>query len=380
MTETYDDAIVGAGIMGLAHAYALAKRGRRVIVFERHPRAQGASVRNFGTLWPIGQPRGPRYQLARRSLNIWRNVLAESGLWHDPVGSLHLAYHEDEVTVLREFLADAAAYGYDCSWLSANESLQRAQGLNPNGLRGGLWSPTEICVDPREILAGLPLWLHKTFGVQFEFNCAVTAYERPQIWAGGLAWRAPNLYVCAGEDLQALFPAEFAVSGLFPVKLQMMRTQPYGDTFRIGPMLAAGLTLVYYQSFAHCTSLPALKERFARELPAHTHFGIHVLVAQHAQGEVTLGDSHEYGADISPYNKDEIDRLILAYLHTFLRLPELQIMSRWAGVYLNHLKGECWIGRPRPGITLVGSPGGKGMTVSFGVAEDVVAENLGEKV
>ena len=378
MNTSFDDAVVGAGIMGLAHAYALAKRGRRVIVFERHPRAQGASVRNFGTLWPIGQPAGKRYQLARRSLELWRTVLAESGIWHDPSGSLHVAYHEDEVTVLEEFLATAAQHGYECQWFNSQFALQRARGLNPEGLRGALFSPTEICVDPREVLAMLPHWLHQRYGVEFQFDCAVSAYERPLVWAGGLVWRAQQLYVCAGEDLQTLFPADFAVSGLFPVKLQMMRTQAYGESFRVGPMLAAGLTLTFYQSFAHCASLPALKERFARELPEHTRYGIHVLVAQHARGEITLGDSHEYGADIAPFNKDAVDRLILDYLHTFLRLPDLQIAARWAGTYLNHPNGDCWVGRPRSGVTLVGSPGGKGMTVSFGVAEEVVRENLGE--
>jgi len=42
-----DTAIVGAGIVGLAHAYLAAKSGRKVAVFERNPAATGASVRNF---------------------------------------------------------------------------------------------------------------------------------------------------------------------------------------------------------------------------------------------------------------------------------------------------------------------------------------------
>jgi D-hydroxyproline dehydrogenase subunit beta len=378
MQTRYDDAIVGAGIIGLAHAYTLAKRGRRVIVFERHAHAQGASVRNFGTLWPIGQPAGPRYQLARRSLEIWREVLAESGLWHSAAGSLHLAYHEDEVAVLHEFLESAPQHGYECEWLDAAQAALRSAAINPHNLRGALWSPTEVCVDPREILAQLPGWLHQTYGVWFEFDCAVMAYQRPQVLAGGREWRADNLYVCAGEDLQALYPAEFAASGLYRCKLQMMRSQAYGAAFRVGPLLAAGLTLGYYKAFERCPSLPALQARFARELIEHVRYGIHVLVAQHAGGEITLGDSHEYGEAISPFDKAEIDRLILEYLHTFFRPPALQIVERWHGVYLNHPSGDCWIARPHAGATLVGSPGGKGMTVSFGVAEQVVRENLGE--
>ena len=104
MSRTYDVAVVGAGILGLAHAYHLAERGLRVIVFERQPTAQGASIRNFGMLWPIGQPPGTLYRLARRSLEIWRSILERAGIDHEPVGSLHLAYHDDEAAVLDEFV------------------------------------------------------------------------------------------------------------------------------------------------------------------------------------------------------------------------------------------------------------------------------------
>ena len=114
---SYDDVVIGAGIVGLAHAYHLARRGRRVLVIERHPRAQGASVRNFGMLWPIGQPNGDLRLLALYSRTIWLDVLTEAGIWHDKSGSLHVAYADDEARVLTEFAQDACRGGFPCKLL-----------------------------------------------------------------------------------------------------------------------------------------------------------------------------------------------------------------------------------------------------------------------
>ncbi len=374
MTDRFDDAIVGAGIMGLAHAYALARRGRSVIVFERHARAQGASVRNFGMIWPIGQPAGTPRQVAMHSREIWLNALGESGLWRELTGSLHLAYHDDEEAVLREFLKAAPDGGYDCEWMNPAQVISKSPLVNPEGLRGALWSPTELCIDPREVIAGLPGWLQRTYGVRFEFNRAVTAFDHPTVIAGGREWRADNLYVCSGEDFQTLYPEAFAASGLYRVKLQMMRSQPFGDDVRLGPMLAAGLTLCHYKNFQDCPSLPSLRERFAREAPEYARYGIHVMASQHARGEITIGDSHEYDEAISPFDKEEINELILAYLRTFLRVPQLRIAERWNGVYAAHPAELCWTGRPAPGALIVASPSGRGMTMSFGVADRIVAE------
>ena len=99
-----DIAIVGAGIVGLAHALAAAKRGLKVAVFERNSYAVGASIRNFGMIWPIGQPAGLLLDRALKSRQIWTEVAAAARIAIDPCGSLHLAYRSDEMAVLQEFV------------------------------------------------------------------------------------------------------------------------------------------------------------------------------------------------------------------------------------------------------------------------------------
>ena len=378
MSETvFDDAIAGAGIIGLAHAYQLARRGRRVVVFERSPRAMGASVRNFGMLWPIGQPAGTMRGMALRSLRFWLDILQDSGLWHEQTGSLHLAYHEDEAQVLREFVAQSSADGFDCELWEADKILARARGIHPDGLRLGMWSAAEICVDPRQVIAELPAYLHHKYGVAFHFNCAVTGYEQPVLMAGGKTWQASHLWVCGGDDFQTLYPDTLQNLGLVRCKLQMMRSQPYHNAFHIGPMLAAGLTLRHYKSFENCPTLADVKARVARDTPEFDRYGIHVLVSQNGRGEIVIGDSHVYEdqeTGLDPFDDPHIDGLILDYLNTFLRVPDLRIASRWHGIYAKHPVTPYVVAHPAPGATAVVGVGGAGMTLSFGLADRVVGE------
>ncbi|MGA2133219.1 MAG: TIGR03364 family FAD-dependent oxidoreductase [Bryobacteraceae bacterium] len=360
-----DVAIVGAGILGVAHAYALARRGRSVVVFERSPQAAGASVRNFGMIWPIGQPGGRMHEMALRSRELWMEALEAARLPYSPTGSLHVVYRDDEAMVAREFCEVAPRLGYECAWLDAAEVLARSQAVRADGLVGAIWSPTEITVDPRVALAQLPWFLWEKYGVEFRWGTAVTSVE-PAAYDATI--------VCNGHDFETLYPEAFRASGATRCKLQMMRTRPQPEGWQLGPALAAGLTLRFYESFRVCKTLRALEERIGAETPEYDRFGIHVLVSQTSGRELTIGDSHEYGDAVDPFDRAEIDDLILGYARGFLCAPDLRIAQHWHGVYAKHPNQPYLSFSPEPNVRVVTATGGSGMTLSFGLAEQTIQE------
>jgi D-hydroxyproline dehydrogenase subunit beta len=363
-------AIVGAGIVGLAHPWAAASRGWRVLLFERSPRACGASIRNFGMVWPIGQPNGPAHRCALKSRKLWLELLRETRAWSTSCGSLHLAYRDDELAVLEEFARIAPSLGFDCELLSAEGVVRRSAAARVDNLLGGLWSETELTIDPREIVARMPEWLHQTFGVELRFNTSIESVASRRVRSSdGSQWAVDRVIVATGTDFHAIYPGLYADADIRQCKLQMMRTVAQPGGWKLGPMLAGGLTLRHYASFGVCHSLEALKRRIAAETPELDRYGIHVMTSQNGRGEVVLGDSHEYGDDISPFDKACIDELILHEMRRMLVLPDWTIQERWHGVYAKTTGAFPFFAEPEPNIQVHVAPGGAGMTMSFGVAE-----------
>ena len=365
--------VIGAGIVGLATAKALAEKGYTVTVFERNEKAVSASIRNFGMVWPVGQPYGHLYERALRSRASWKKVCEESGIWHNPCGSLLSAYHEDELDAIREF-ADKESTLRPIKLLNKEKTLNISPATNPDGLLGALWSETEIIVDPRQAIAEMPAYLTSKYGITFHFNRAISRIEYPRVHSGRDTYEADQIFVCSGAEFETLYPEVFVESGITKCKLQMLRTVPQPDGWNTGPALSAGLTLTHYGAFQNLSTLPALNERYNRDMPDYVKWGIHVMISQNELTEVTIGDSHEYGLVHDPFDREYINRLILDYLKTFVVLKDFTIGQTWNGIYPK-LKGKTeFIAQPESGVTIINGLSGAGMTLSFGLAEEVVGK------
>jgi FAD dependent oxidoreductase TIGR03364 len=367
--------VIGAGIVGLAMARSLAERGFMVTVFERNEKAIGASIRNFGMLWPIGQPDGALYQRALYSKRIWKSIADEAGLWYEEQGSLHLAYTDLEWQVLNEFAAASA--DRPLCILNTDETVRKSDAVNRDGLKGALSSEDEMIIESRVAMEKMPKYLHQKYGVQFHFGTAITAVEHPAVYSGKQKWEADRIFVCSGADFETLYPEAFAANHFTKCKLQMMRlaAQPHG--WRIGPSLCGGLSLIHYKSFEKATSLPQLRQLFQNLMPDYIKWGIHVMISQNGEGELTIGDSHEYGPVHDPFDKQFINQLILDYLKTFARFKDWNVAQTWSGIYPKKTDGKTdFVCEPEPGVTIVNGLGGAGMTLSFGFADEVAASVL----
>jgi FAD dependent oxidoreductase TIGR03364 len=367
--------VIGAGIVGLAVARALAVRGHEVTVLERHERAVGASIRNFGMIWPIGVPNGAAYERALLTRTIWLELLQGAGLWHDRGGSLHVAYADDEWAVLEQYAAANRAVR-PCRLLNRDEALAASPALVAEGLRGALFNADELVVDPREAIARLPAYLGERLGVRFHWRTPVTSVGQGVACSGSRRFQADRIFVCNGPEFEQLYPDLFAAAPITRCKLQMLRmvAQPAG--FRIGPALCGGLSLVHYAGFQAAADVEPLRARYRAEHGDLLDLGIHVMAAQNGHGEITLGDSHAYAHTHDPFDEHAINAKVLDYLGRFARFPDPRIAQSWHGIYPKLTDGSSeFVVEAEPGVTIVNAigGGGLGMTLSFGLAEQLIA-------
>ena len=152
---TVDVMVIGAGVVGLAVARALALAGREVIVVERHPLpGQETSSRNSGVIHSgIYYPKDSlKAHLCVRGRDLLYTFCTERDIAHSRCGKVIVA-QEQQLDALRALQQKGLANGVaDLSWLTGAEVRE----LEPEvRCAAGLWSPSTGIVDVHEYITTL---------------------------------------------------------------------------------------------------------------------------------------------------------------------------------------------------------------------------------
>ncbi|PWU29130.1 TIGR03364 family FAD-dependent oxidoreductase [Pseudomonas sp. RW407] len=370
-----DIAIIGAGILGLSHAYAAARRGLRVRVFERSATPLGASIRNFGQALVGGQPPGVMLELARASRPLWAEWAARAGFAIRRNGSLLFARTEAEEALLDAFCAGRAKeHGYRAELLrgAALEALYDGAFSHH---RAALHSLDDQQLYSREALPTLIDWLRRELKVEFHFSTLVRDIEPGLLRTTAGEFRAGQILVCSGHDYQTLLADQLAALKPQVCRLQMLRARPERD-LGLGHALLTGLSCVHYGAFADLPEAEAIHRQIRREAPALETHGIHLLISPTPHGELIIGDSHDYGSDAAPFNAEAVDRLLLDLAEDTLGM-RVEVVERWQGVYGARGPAPFSVLQVDAGISAVLMHTGVGMSVGPALGERTIAGLFG---
>lgn len=156
MVERADAVVVGAGVIGLAVARALALSGREVIVLERHDAigvetsSRNSEVIHAGIYY---KPSGMRGRLCVKGRDALYDYCIERGVTHQRCGKLIVASGEAEIGRLSSIKQNAERNGVD--------DLQMIDGAEARRMEPGLLchaaihSPSSGIVDSHELMLAL---------------------------------------------------------------------------------------------------------------------------------------------------------------------------------------------------------------------------------
>ena len=151
-----DAAVIGAGVIGLAIARALAQQGREVVVLETeraigmHASSRNSEVMHAGFYYPAGSLKARFCVAGRRALYAYAQ---EKGVIHRRIGKLVVATSEPEMATLEEYRARGERNGVEgLSMISASE----AHALEPQvRCVGAMWSNETGIIDSHGYMQAL---------------------------------------------------------------------------------------------------------------------------------------------------------------------------------------------------------------------------------
>lgn len=369
----FDVCIVGMGVVGMGQALAALKRGKSVAIIGQEWETHGSSVLNFGFCCPVGQPSGVRLQAALTGRKLWFELLKDTGVLLRDCGSILSVQTDAELSVIEGFQPKSKDMGYDTRLLSAKEAAEMSPIIRKDVCKGGLYSSTEYNIDPRQAVPAVLAKVVERGAKPFRSSAREFENENTLVLNDGTRIRADRFILCEGKEPRKLFPKVFQEQGdkLRLCKLHMYkRNAPAG--YDMGPMLWCGLSLPFYPAWEKLPgSDKVLAEMNARDASIWKH-GVHLFLSQDKDGHFVLGDSHHYGADaMNNYLHEEVYAIIRREFERAFAVPPGDEYERWPGHYYKRMGGAFFLHDVTPSIRIVNGFGGQGMTLGFGVAEQM---------
>ena len=169
-----DVVVVGAGIVGCATAYHLARRGVRVVIVERAGVAGEQSRKNWGFVRQQGRD-ALEVPLAMEANRIWRGLERELGSDIEWVtgGNLALAADEARMARFEEWLPVAREFGLETHLLRARDLSAVVPGLGGTWV-GGMHTPGDGHADPEKATDAFAR-AARSHGATIHFDCGVQA-------------------------------------------------------------------------------------------------------------------------------------------------------------------------------------------------------------
>jgi 4-methylaminobutanoate oxidase (formaldehyde-forming) len=157
MVEQAQAVVIGGGVGGTSIAYHLAELGwRDVVLVDRAGLTSGSTFHSAGL---VGQLRSSTTltRMMMYGAGLYRRLTAETGVdvsWHE-VGSLRLASSPARLEELRRQVGWARTFGLPLELVSTQEAHDLFPLLDPEGVLGAVFLPTDGWLDPSNLAFAL---------------------------------------------------------------------------------------------------------------------------------------------------------------------------------------------------------------------------------
>ncbi|MBS4099675.1 TIGR03364 family FAD-dependent oxidoreductase [Tsukamurella paurometabola] len=362
MNTTTDVLVVGAGIVGLAHAVEALDRGLTVTVVERDSRAVGASIRNFGHACVTGQS-GDLAELAHLARERWLDLDGRAGLGVRATGGLAVARHATELAVLEEL---AAARPGEVALRTPDEVRGELPGGGAGDVVGGAALLADLRVDPRVTVARLAAWVGAQPGAEVRFGTAYLGFDGTRAHTSRGPIEAQRVIVCVGHDLDHLYPTLAEEHRVDRCALQMARAADPGAA--VTPAVLTATSLLRYAAFAETSAAAALRARMEADRPDLLGIDANVMFTQRPDGTLLIGDSHHTERTVDPFLDESVTEILRAEATRVLGVEGLRIIERWQGVYASSPLRPYLVAEPEERLSVRIVTSGVGMTIAHGFA------------